>query len=616
MAPGFKGKYFSLMAITATVSAVLLHAQEARIEALEKIVISADKSPQTIGDLSDDLTVITAEEISERGWESLDQLLRQVVGADLVQTGGFGQPASLYLQGLSPDKTLILIDGIRYNDPTNLNGAALELIDLDNVERVEILRGPQSGVWGADALAGVINIVTKSPTRGTHGSWKIEGGSFGTVKNSLSYLHSSEESSLALSLTKLTTDGFTAYSARPGEPLYRVKAGELPLEDDGYDRRELTLKGSRQIGDYRLFASLTSLRATIHYDNFGADAPDSPYTINRVRDLFLSIGVERELENHKIEGRYSYSGFKRSQYGGYSGTIRELELKEKIEYGEGRIQLGGGWQRFYQQKSGGIETRDGYQNHYLFLTHFHKLEKITFQTALRFDSYNAFDDRFTFKVGAKYRLPYNLAIAANLGTGYKAPSIFQLNYNATENLQPEKSMGYTLSLEGEFFKVTYFHNRVEDLIQWNDPDGNYTTPNDYYYNASGTSHFKGWELQLQKTLWDQLSLQLGYTYLDPEDSNGRRLPRRAKEKVSYSLTWYPTEEDTLNLNGSYIGERRDIDGSKIGSYNVTNLMVDHRFADHISGFFKIENLFDRFYQEVAGYATPDRSFYIGIRATY
>ncbi len=616
MAKGFKKRYFSLAAITATVSMVTLSAQAASVEAIQKVVVSADKSEKSVEEVTDDVTVITAEEIAERGWESLDEALREAVGLDIVQTGGYGQPASLYLQGLNPNQTLILIDGIRYNDPTNLNGAALELIDLDNIERIEIIRGPQSGVWGADAVAGVINIVTKRPKIGISGGWKVEGGSFTTLKTSANIYKASKTGYFGVALERYHTKGFSAYSAKPGDKLYGTNASDLPLEDDGYDNRRIDIKAGTTVGGALLSAQFIKLNATVHYDNFGADAPDSPYTINKIDDTFMKLGLAKKIASNDLKLHYNYSNFQRSQYGGYEGSVRELEVADKIDYGLGKMQIGLGWQRFYQKKSAGVLTKDGYQNRYFFATNSNTFGDLLLSQALRYDRYDKFKNKFTYKLGAKYTFYKDFFMSANVATGYKAPSIFQLGYNATNGLQPEKSIGYNLTLGNAFVSVTYFDNRVKDLITYVDPDNDWNTPNDYYYNASGTSKFRGYEVRAHKDFFDQFYMQLGYTYLSAKDAAGNRLPRRAKQKFTYSLSWYPTNEHTININGYYVGERKDTDGSKIGKYNVTNLILSHNFAKHITGFVKINNLFNRFYQEVAGYTTPDRSYYIGLRASY
>jgi vitamin B12 transporter len=161
IAKGFKKKYFSLAAIAATVSMVQLNAVASSVVEIEKVVVSASKYEETVEETTEDIEVITSEEIEEKGLKSLKDLINYVNGTALTSNGGIGKSTSVYLRGLKNDKVLILIDGVRYNDPSNTNGASIEHLLLNNIERVEIIKGAQSGIWGADAASGVINIVTK-----------------------------------------------------------------------------------------------------------------------------------------------------------------------------------------------------------------------------------------------------------------------------------------------------------------------------------------------------------------------------------------------------------------------------------------------------------------------
>jgi vitamin B12 transporter len=616
VAKGFKGRYFSLAAITATVSLVMLGAKAVQAKEIQKVVVSANKKVQLLDEVTDDVEVISSEEIRERGYTTLAELLKEVGSLDVVQAGGFGQTLSLYLQGLSPDKTLILIDGIRFNDPTGLSGGMLELISLDNIERVEIIKGAQSGVWGADAVAGVINIVTKQARGDISGGWKIEGGSYNTINGAMSLFKQGENYSYGLGVKHFYTKGFSAYGAKKTEPLYGVKASDLPLEDDGFDNKEIDFKTRYNFNDIWIGLNLIKIYSTIHYDNYGSDALDSPFTINKVNDTLYKIDLSKEVSGNKLLAEYKYSKFKRSQWGGYEGDVKELELKDSFNIFGANLQIGGGYQRFYQKKSAGVETNSGYQNHYVFATFSKKIDRFLVNGALRYDSYNKFEDKLTYKIGIKSYLTQKIYIASNLATGYKAPSIFQLNYNATKNLDTEKSLSYNLILGGDFFKVSLFENKVEDLITYTDPDWDYTTPNDYYYNASGESKFKGMEVSLFKDFFDEVFAKVTYTYLDAKDSEDKSIPQRAKNKVSYSFSWYPELDFTLNINGYYVGSKEDYDGTQTGKYNVTNLVLNYDILPNLRGFLKVNNLFDRFYQEIHGYTTADRSYYVGIEAVY
>ncbi len=619
MAKGFKRRYFSLAAIAATVSVVQLAAQAAAIQEIQKVVVGASKEAMDVEDITDDVTVITADEIQERGFHDLKELLHFVTGASLVSPGGPGQPASLYLDGLNPNQTLILIDGIRYNDPTNLNGAALELIDLDNIQRIEIIKGAQSGLWGADAMGGVINIITKSAKKGVQGNFSVKEGSFKTWNGSVFYANATKRQSIAIDANRYTTQGFSAAGPTHADPLYGKRGKDLGWEDDGYQNRRIGVKyGYALTPNDTIKASVVKLAATVHYDmGAGKDAPDGPYTINDIDDTLYNIGYEKSVGIQKIAASYRYSIFRRSQYGGYEGSVKEGEIKDTISYMQNSFAIvGAGYQRFRQKKSGGILQDQGYQNHYIYLTNYNRYNGLILSQAIRHDNYNQFQDKTTYKIGGKYFFYKEYYIGANYATGYKAPSIFQLHYNATQNLAPEKSYGFRIFAGNDFLKVAYFATRVDNLITWIDPDNDWHTANDYYYNAPGTSRFKGYSIDLHHSLFDALYIALGYNWLSAKDAYEKELPRRAHTKLTYSLNWYSTDEHTITLDGYYVGSRYDTNGVQTGRYNVSNLTLIHRFSKYMQGFLEVKNIFDRFYQEIDGYDTPGRSYYIGVRASF
>ncbi len=223
---GFGGKYFSLAAILASVSAMHLAAQASQIEQLHTVVVTADKSEEELESATEDIEVLSAEELEEKGITTLSDLMRYLIGSQAVQSGGVGKAASIYLRGLPNDKVLILIDGVRFNDPSNFNGPQSEHLQLLGVERVEIVRGAQSGVWGSDAAAGVINIITsKQP----HTKALLSLGSFDTREFRASVANSLNKFFYGFDFGFLDTRGFSAITPFGQDP--------RDFERDGYTNR-------------------------------------------------------------------------------------------------------------------------------------------------------------------------------------------------------------------------------------------------------------------------------------------------------------------------------------------------------------------------------------------
>ncbi len=622
-AKGFRGRYFTLAAIVATVSSVQLHAQDTQAIQLHKIVVSAADTEQDEEDVTDDITVITADEIQERGYLTLKDALASVSGLTYTSNGGFGQPTALYLRGINSDHTLLLIDGVRANDITGLNGAQYELYSLANVERIEIVRGPQSGVWGADATAGVINVVTKNAKR-KRLSFGAKGGTYDS--RSLSLLAGDRLGSFdyTFSLAQFETKGFSAAEPGQGSPLYGERGEDLGWEDDPYTNRSFGLKMGYDLspGD-RLEASVEAVDADIHYDSVdfvtGAtlDAPDGPFTTNRIRNRFYRGAYIRTDGENRVELFYRVSTFNRTQYGGYSGHLKETGVKDRFNYMEDSfLQAGLGYQGFSQGLSAGTPLNGTYANRYLFATNHNAFfdGKTIVNETIRYDNYNRFDNKLTYKIGLKQYLHGPLFVSANHATGYNVPTLYRLygSFVGNPDLKPETSRGFDISLGyGDRVKIVYFSQKIDRLI-----DYDYTTWR--YYNVDGRSTFKGIEARYFQPLFDTMRLDLGYTRLLKAENESGALPRRAKRKFDYALTWYPTDEHTLNINGSYIGERFDDTAGNVqtGKYNVTNLSLRHNFSKGYTGEIEVRNLFDRFYQEVDGYATAGRSLFVGIRAKY
>ncbi len=622
-AKGFKGRYFTLAAIAATVSSVQIHAQNTQAIQLHKVVVSAANTEQDDEDVTEDLTVITAEEIQERGYKTLKDALTSVPGISFTSNGGFGQPTSIYLRGLQSDHLLVLVDGVRANDVTGLNGAQFEHFRLDNVERIEVVKGPQSGIWGADASAGVINIVTKKSTKNSL-AYSFSLGTYDSRDFSLSLSRKEGAFDYRFALSTFRTAGFSAAEPGSRSPLYGTRGDDLGYEKDPYSNRNIQLGiGYDLSSSDRIEGSLYSIDADVHYDSSDfatdqtIDAPDGPFTVNRVKERFYRAAYIRSDGANEAQLFYNFSTFNRSQYGGYSGHVKEAGVLDRFDYTKGGfLQAGAGYQSFHQGLSGGTGLNRSYANRYIFATNYNSIfdGKSVLTETLRYDNYTTFDNKLTYKIGLKQSIVDGLSLLGNYSTGYNVPTLYRLygNFVGNSALKPEKSAGFDIGLKYGGLKFLYYLQRVEDLI-----DYSYTTFK--YYNVDGNSKFKGVELSYSGALFDSLAYDIGYTRLiKAEDALGKDLPRRASDMLNYSFTWFPTQEHTVNINGYYAGERFDDAAKSVqtGKYNVTNLSLRHNFAKGYTGEIEVRNLFDRFYQEVDGYATAGRSIYIGVSARY
>ncbi|MFY9080575.1 TonB-dependent receptor plug domain-containing protein, partial [Aliarcobacter butzleri] len=179
-------------------------------DTLETITVtSATKTEQSIKDVTSNIDVITAEDIEARKFKTVVEALQTLPGIQVSSSGGLGQLSQIYLRGMGTDKTLVLIDGIRFNDPSG-NGANLEHLMINDIERIEVIKGAQSSIWGADASAGVINIITKSAQKGTHGNASVEYGRYDSKMANANISHKTDDFDAKLGVTRVDTDGFSA----------------------------------------------------------------------------------------------------------------------------------------------------------------------------------------------------------------------------------------------------------------------------------------------------------------------------------------------------------------------------------------------------------------------
>ncbi|MBD3831656.1 MAG: TonB-dependent receptor, partial [Arcobacter sp.] len=229
-------------------------------ENLETITVtSATKSEQSIKDVTSNVEVITKEEIEEKHFSGVSEALNSLPGVTVISNGGVGQSDSIFIRGVDSKRILILVDGVRYNEPAGLSGAPLAQLLIDDIEQIEVVKGAQSGIWGADASGGVINIITSSAKKGFHGNASVEMGSFQTKKYGMTVSNKTDNYDIGLSANRVLTDGFSS----------QVPYGENPDEyvKNGYRNTTVNLKGGYNLTDSdRISANYNYINSLSQYD--------------------------------------------------------------------------------------------------------------------------------------------------------------------------------------------------------------------------------------------------------------------------------------------------------------------------------------------------------------
>jgi len=586
-------------------------------------VTSAQGTAVNKKDLTDSVTVITKEAIEDAHVTTLNEALHKLANLSITQNGGPGTNSSVYLRGMSSKRILVLVDGVRYNNPTAIGAAAeFSQIMLNNVEKIEIIKGAQSGVWGSDASGGVINIITSKAKQGYHAALNLEYGAYDTLQTSLMASYATKKYDLLASGSYFDNDGFSAAEPKQSSPNYGKRYDDLGLEKDAYTNESLNTKFGYNISQYdRIEANIQAINSFVHYDA-GAGA-DSSIPNMYTKDRFYTLAYKHKNSKNELNFQYNLSTFDRDIIGTwgkyyYDGSVNEIKLDDKITYAKNSfMRVGASYQKF-KQKDITPNTDKSYNAVAAYATNYNKVkffaDKDTILSeSVRYDRYNAFDNSFTGKLGAKQFIKNDLFISANIGTGYNTPTLGQLygQWGANPNLKPEKSKTSDITFGNDTLWITGFYNEITDLIEYDWTLG--------YIQTSGTSKFKGVELGYEDFFADRLGVKALYTYLEAKDANKQNLARRPQQQLDVSLDYYVSDTMDLGVNAQYIGKRYDSandQGAQTGKYTVVDFVANLQTSKRVSLYAKINNVTDKYYQSVDGYATAGRSLYIGLNAKY
>ncbi|MDK2065270.1 TonB-dependent receptor plug domain-containing protein [Aliarcobacter butzleri] len=592
-------------------------------DTLETITVtSATKTEQSIKDVTSNIDVITAEDIEARKFKTVVEALNSLSSVSVSNNGGIGQTTFVYLRGMDANRTLVLVDGIRFNDITTPKGSAnIEHLMINDIERIEVIKGAQSSIWGADASAGVINIITKSAQKGTHGSASVEYGKYDSKISKANISHKADDFDAKLGVTRVDMDGFSAISPNKSSDAKKY-------EDDGYENTTANLKlGYNFDQNNRVSTSYEIIDTKVNLDDFFSKNPNNTDDANTKTHL-ANATYENKNDIATTKIYTNYTDIKRTYTNifvpDYKGIVKEYGINTNIDYlSSSNIIIGADYKDFEDKKIVEDFTNQnkvkGYKNKGIFLANTNKLfdGKTIITEALRYDRYSDFDNKTTGKVGLKQYIVDELNLSTNYGTGYNVPNLYQLHdvWAGNEDLQPEKTKSYDVGLEYKGFSVTYFNNKIKNII-----DYNYSTFS--YDQMNGTSKIKGTEVAYKNAITEDLLLNLAYTNLSAKDENGNKLLNRPTNKFGFGVDYYGLKDFHFNVNSEYIGSRESVNyltstqRTKTGNYTIWNAVVDYDINKTFSTYVKLDNMFNKDYQIVDGYATSQRAAFVGLKASF
>jgi vitamin B12 transporter len=601
----------------------------------DTIVVTATRIPTPEIQVASSISVITADEIAERQIRTLPDLLRQVPGLNVVQSGGPGGQTSVFTRGTNSNHTKVLVDGIDVSDPSSPAGTFdFGPFLTQDIQKVEVLRGPQSGLYGSDAIGGVINIITKSGSGPAQISVSAEAGSFDTFNQAAGLSGSVDRFHYAATIEHLHS------GATPVTPLDLLAPGERRIDDYADN-----LTGSTKLGfdvtdhfDIGLVARYTDshLRLTgENEDNFPFDFPDSAQSANDTRQYYARAtghlvsfdgGLEQtlgvafsDIKSYETNPEFPESDFfgERVKFD-WQGNIR-LAANELLVLGaeHQRDEMTVPISASTTIDSGYAELQSSFGDAF-------------FDTlSVRYDENDRFGGKVTYRVAPAFVIQETgTKLKASVGTGFKAPTLSQLFQSfpdffffANPNLKPESSLGYDLGFEQAVlhdtvrFGATLYRNDIKNLIADN---AEFTT--DVNIGRAVTEGVEGF-VSYQPI--QELTFRADYTYTQATDEIlHQELVRRPKHKGSLNSDWRATSRLSLSATvlsvGSWIDGNRDFSVPRLTApgYTTVNLAASYDLTSHLSLTGRINNLFDRHYENPVGFLQPSLGAFAGIKARF
>ncbi len=607
---------FSTAALLAGVSPALAAPGSTPVE---EVVVTATRLPTPI-DLSPGVRVIDETEIEARGLVTAKDALDTVPGVSVYDNGTFGGVTSVRMRGATSDKTLVLIDGVPQNDPSQPAGSFdFSSFDLADIKRIEILSGPQGSLWGSDAIGGVISFTTREPD-GIRAA--LEAGSFSTARATVSAGHSEGTYAFGGDISAFSTAGISKADARDGNP-----------ETDGFRNHTAGLFGRAEVGPgVRLEARVRWNQAHADIDGFPAPAftlKDTPET----SDSESWTGFVRATVpgpwglTHQI----SASAFRidRSSSGGAFPFAYDAD-RQVYRWTAERARTDEPWGVAFGVEREAIKAQlsdstrqDAGSSSAFVVARVSPVQRLSLTGSLRYDDPDHYRGVATGRAAAVFDLGSGFSLNADWGQGFKTPTIsetacdFCFPAGPATNLRPEHATGFDLGgrwrSEGGGFSasVTAYRLSVRDQIDF------VFNPSTFAFRYANIERTRtnGVEAESSARLGHGLTLKGGWAWTDAIDaSTGLRLLRVPERQGSLSLLWTGDKgHGALTVRSE--SEQADSGGTRKG-FVTANFAGGWRLTDHVEATLRIENLADVRYQESLGYGEPGRSAWAGLRLRY
>lgn len=628
---------------------------------LPERVVTATRVPTLAEQIPAGVSVIDRQTIEERGYTTLVEALSAVPGMTVVPSGGPGGPASVFMRGTNSNHVLVLRDGVPVSDPSYPTDAFNFGVDtLADVERIEVVRGPMSGLYGSGAVGGVINIITRKGESGTHGSVEVGGGLPRAGEVAANLRGRQDMVDYSATVSSQSSIGADVTPSR----MKGVHTGER----DGFRSQLADINlGITPVVGTRFYGGLRYRESVYGYDAVGFDAPNY-----RGYDRTASgrVGVQQKLFDGAWETDLSVARLDTqrryrqpwslddpsdsSSYARYAGRRTAIAWANTVhvqDFGPATataVTFGIDHQRdaassaldasysgypYTSSMGGRAQNTAGHAG--LQTTLF---DRLTLSGSVRQENATYGDDAFTWRTGGVLAVPEVWSrLKLSYGTSFRAPSLYDLfgvdsyGYVGNPNLKPEKSEGWEAGWavdvplfarrDGATLEATYFSNRIRNLIETiYTADYSASTPENI---SSVQTHGVETSLTLRPGPWAEAVL--AWTYTEAHAADGTRLLRRPKHQASFTLVTHPIERLTISPELLYRSGAADYIVSDEGLQTGTgltkpglilNLTATYKLTNNFSLFVNGYNLTDSHYEAASGYQTPGARFLAGVRARF
>ena len=623
-------------------AAALLPLPAAAQEKLPDTIVTADRVEVPASEVNASVTVITREEIQRRQWRTLADALRDVSGVAINRSGGPGKTTQVFTRGFNPNQTLVIIDGVRAGDPSQQNGATdfAHLLAAD-IDRIEIVRGPMSTLYGSDAMGGVINVITAKGRGPTRWGAYAEGGTHFTGTAAASVQGAMDRFNYNVSIAGYGTKGDTVVPR-----IYRAPGSK---EDDPYANLSWRSRLGWDVNDtIQLSWFSRGILARNQYDAFDAFTSlpsEDPNARERTRQFFNRVQADvtppgsiwkstvglaySDIKRRDLDEPDAFNPFPFAMNTASRGRRLQFDWKNDFQpLPNMNVLLGVDLdQSWFKTSTDGVSGNGNALIVGPYINGRYALfDRVYLTLGGRLDYHDQFGIQPTGRAGLAYlHRETGTKIKGSVGNAFRAPALFELFGVAAfcagnPDLEPEKSWGWEFGAEQALLGgklnlgATYFHNRIRNLITCLPP----FIESENVQNA----RTRGVETNLTWQAFDNFGIKLGYTFTDARDlDTGERLIRRPKHTFFASADWLILDGWTVGAEWVHNAGRRDFSVTTFqnftpDSYSVVRLTTAYQFNENFTIFGRVENLFDVHYQEADGFKSPHIGVFAGFRIRY